>query len=1202
MELRILGPVEIVDEQGASVPLRGGRERALIALLVLSANRVVPSDSLAEELRGNGPPEGADHALRVYASRLRKALQLAGAPEVLVTRPPGYLLQVDLGSVDAARFEAAVAEGEREAARGDHQRAAATLRAALCLWRGPALADVEDVPTAQREAARLEEKRLAALERRIDSDMACGGHRQLVAELDALTATHPLRERFWAQRMVALYRTGRQTDALRAYQELRTALRDELGLEPSSELRDLEGAILRHDSQVDWPPGRTGGGEAGTPDREPTAAMPMPVLLTDMGTLFVGRQHELQQFERLWAEARTGTRLVLLSGEPGVGKTRLAAEFAGEIHAVSATVLAGRCDEDLGVPYQPFVEALRHFVEHTPPGELNNRLGRHAGELVRLHPDLAVRVPDLTPPLRSDPETERYRLFDAVTAWLAAASLEHPVLLVLDDLQWAAKPTLLLLRHVVRHPEPPALLIVAAYRDTELGDGHPLPALLADLRRQAGIERLPLTGLGEADVAGFVAQEAGRQLDDEERALARTIHRETDGNPFFVREVIRHLGESGRLGRDLNRRADPRPGHELGVPEGVREVIGRRLSRLSEGTNRVLRMAAVVGAEFDVRLLRSACDLDDEAVIPALEEATAAHLVIEVLEPRLRYQFTHALVRDTLYADLSAARRALAHREVAQAIEALHSVVADYLPALASHWARVAEYTGEMAPAVHYAALAGDRALALLAHDDAVAYYLSGVGLLDAGQASGDDPRRLHLLLSLGEAQRRAGDAAYRQTLLDAADLARQIGDVPALAGAALANTRGHIYSAAMAIDAERVAVLEAAIDAVEATDAALRARLLANLGLELAWQADPTRRLELSAEALRLASGLGDRETMAHVLLARDYTITAPENARERLAATTAMLATSERSGDPALASRALALRFKAAMELADVPAAERCLATNGALVADLGQPALTWAVLHHQATLRILRCSPDAEQAIDAAHDFGVKAGQVDIAVFSASQRIALFLDQARLGEIEPFIVQVAERTGHPMVKGMYAIILAETDRLPAAAMVVDELAATGFAHPTNNVAWLRFAADCAWLCARLGRPEHAPTLRARLEPHDDQLVLISLAGAVTGSVAFYLALLAATTGEWQRAEDHFAVAAATHERIQAPSWLARTRLEWARMLLRRAGPGDKRQADDLLRRALTTARHLGLPNIEREATLLSQLHKTTVTPGAS
>jgi len=1377
VEFRILGPLEVVDDGGAGLAVGGSRERAVLALLLLSANRVVSSERLAEDLWGERPPDGAAHALRVHVSRLRKALREAGCDEIVVTQAPGYLVRVDPAAVDAARFESLVAMAREQAAGGDQGQAAATLRTALGLWRGPALADVADAPLARAEAARLEEARLAALEDRVEADLACGRHGQLVAELDALTRAHPLRERLWAQRMVALYRAGRQAEALRAYQELRTFLGEELGLEPSSTLQSLEGAILRHEPELDWPPAGSAervpmptapvssvpggvvtflftdlvgstelldslgedaaedlrrtyfsllrqavadaGGEevknlgdglmmvfssplaalrcsvaiqeaiaehnrstvqhglrvrvglhAGEPVRaendffgtavvvakrlcdraeggqilasglvadlvgsrggyrfaslgpltlkglaspvptvalewqgpeaeheeleragEPQGALPMPALLTEMGRLFVGRDPELKQLERLWMEAEAEEpRLAFLSGEPGVGKTRLAGEFARRVHSNGSTVLAGRCDEDLGVPYQPFVEALHHFVQHTAPTQLGRRLGRGAGELVRIYPELAERLRGLAPPLRSDPETERYRLFEAVAAWLAAASTNQPVLLVLDDLQWATKPTLLLLRHVMRSAEPRRLLILGIYRDTELAADHPLVELLADLRRRPGVERLGLSGLDETDVVRFMTRAAGHDLDDEVLGLARIIHTETEGNPFFVREVIRHLTETGGIEQRDGRWGTRLPAGELVVPEGIREVVGRRLGRLSGDANHALRVAAVVGPEFDLPVIGAAGELGDETLLSALEEAMAARLVVEVPGPMPRHRFTHALVRGTLYGSLSTARRVTLHRKVAEAIEALHPASDDHLPALAYHWARAAAPAAETDRAVSYATRAGDRALAQLAHDEAAAYYASALELLDASGADADDPRRLELLISRGEAQRRAGDPSHRETLLEAAHLAEQRGDGPALARAALANSRGNMYSAAFSVDTARVAALEAAIDAMGRGDLALRARLLANLGLELCWEADPRRRMALSDEALGAARELGDHRTLAHVLLARDYTITAPDNVDERLAATTELLALAEVLEDPVVTSRALTLRLKAAMELADLAEVERCLARNQALVTDLGQPGLTWSVMVQHAGLTLLRGDlATAEAEILAAYEHAMATGQPDAAIFFIAQHFLLRLDQGRLPEIEETLRQVVERTGSPGVKAAYGNGLAEADRWHEAGEIFDELAATGFAAPPNNVLWLRSATECACLCARLGKAASAPTLRSMLEPYADQLVVVAQGGAVSGSVAYYLGLLATTTTDWNDAEAYFTASAAIYERMGAPTWLARTQLEWGRMLLARGEPGDDKRADELLHRALGTARELGLPYVERSAASL-------------
>ena len=1185
MEFRILGPLEVIGDDGAGVAVGGGRERAVLALLLLSANRVVSSEALADDLWGEHPPDGPAHALRVHISRLRKALREAGGNGIVVTQSPGYVIRVDPMDIDAVRFESLAAQAREQTAAGQQENAATSLRAALGLWRGPALADVADAPLARTEAARLEEARLAALEDRVEADLACGRHTQLVAELDALTRAHPIRERLWGHRMVALYRAGRQAEALRAYQDLRAILGEELGLEPISALQRLEGAILRHEPELDWSP--TVVAERPVSTGEPLPTLPMPALLTEMGRLFVGRDAELKQLEQLWAEVEGGQlRLALLSGEPGVGKTRLAGELARMLHSQGSTVLVGRCDEDLGVPYQPFVEALHHFIEHTPAGLLGRGLGRGAGELVRIYPDLANRLRGLNPPIQSDPETERYRLFEAVAGWLATASSDGPMLLVLDDLQWATKPTLQLLRHVVRSTGPRHLLVLGIYRDTELSHDHPLTELLADLRRQTGAERLSLSGLAEVDVIHFMTQAAGHELDDDGVALARVIHAETDGNPFFVREIIRHLTETGGLEQRDGRWGSPLPVEELVVPEGIREVVGRRLSRLSADTGYALRVASVVGPEFDLAVVGAAGELDEERLLCAVEEAISTRLVVEVPGPVPRHRFTHALVRGTLYGELSAARRVTLHRKVALAIEAVHPGANDRLPALAYHWSRAAAPMAESDRAVDYATRAGDHALAQLAHDEAANYYANALKLLEAVGAGADDSRRLELLISRGDAQRQAGDYGYRQTLLDAARLAQRLGDVSALARAALGNTTGHMWTGAFQVDADRIEVLDAAIAAVGRTELPVRARLLATLGLELAWSPDPDRRLALSEEALAIARSLEDPATLAHVLLARDYTTYSPDNLAERFAATTELLAIAEELHDPVLASRALSLRFKTAMELADVDEAELCVARNEELVPDLGQRTLTWAARQHRATLLVLRGDAQAEAAVEISREVA-PSGLEEF--FSAAHRYALRLAQGDLEETTRYVGMVAEQTKNAYPKAIQAHCLAEMGQLEAAARVFDEAAADDFAYPTNNVAWLDYGAECAWLCSRLNRVDCVPRIRAWLEPYAAQLVLGGFASMMIGSVAMYLGLLCTTARDWAAADSYFAHAAATHERIDAPLWLARTRVDWARMLLLRNEPDDAKRADELLAKALATSRKLGLAAIERDATSL-------------
>jgi class 3 adenylate cyclase/tetratricopeptide (TPR) repeat protein len=920
----------------------------------------------------------------------------------------------------------------------------------------------------------------------------------------------------------------------------------------------------------------------------PAPSLPMPALLTDIGRIFVGRDRELERLEQLWKEVAAGElRVAFLPGEPGVGKTRLAAELAREVHEEGATVLAGRCDEDLGVPYQPFVEALRHFLDFTPDGDLPQRLGRYGGELTRLVPELTARVPDLPPPLRSDPETERYRLFDGVAAWLAALSADRPLLLVLDDLQWAAKPTLLLLRHVIRSSEPVRLFLLATYRDTEVSRTHPLAELLADLRGQTGVERISLTGLDSAGVVAYMERAAGYDLDEEDLGLAHAIHEETEGNPFFVRELLRHLTETGGLTRRDGRWFTRLPIEELGIPEGVREVVARRLSRLSAEANRVLQMAAVAGTEFALPVVRDATGLDEGPLITALEEAIGARLVTEAAGPSPRYRFAHVLVRDTLYSELSAARRVTLHRRVAEAIETVHGGrLDDHLPALAHHYARAAAPTAGMTKAFEYARRAGDRALAQLAHDEAVAYYRQALELLGATEETPDDAQRLEVLIALGEAERRAGEPAYRATLLEAARLAQERGDVQDLARAALANTRGTLMSAVGSVDDERVAVLEAALEALSGDDLPIRARLLATLGLELTFSADRERRLQLSDEALALARRSGDPATLVHVLSARYQTINAPTTLPECLANTAELVEAAERVGEPAALAWARGLRVRAAMESGHVEEAREILQLVKGSAGELGQPTLRWLAAYSEAALSlVLGRIEEAEGLADEAAKLAQATGQPDGPMYAAAQQFGVRFDQGRLEEVRDVWVElVARKPDFPVLRAMLALLYCELDWTDEAKRLFEDLAASDFADIPLNFLWSATISYLAAVAARLGDRLRAGTLYQLLAPHAGQIA--GRAPLWDGSVSYYLGMLATTLGHDDQAEERFAAAEATHERIPAPAWLARSRLEWARMLLARPQPGDAARAQELLGQALSTARELGLGNVERRA----------------
>ena len=1165
LEFRVLGPLEVT-RYGEALPFRGTREQALLALLVLNANRTVAAERLTEELWAGEPPEGAIRSLRVYVSRLRQALGPDG--QAVVTRPSGYVLQVAPETVDAVRFEALVARGRDQARGGDHDRAARTFREALTLWRGPALANVADAPFARAEATRLEEARLAAVEDRIESDLACGRHGEVTAELEALTGEHPFRERLWSQRIIALYRSGRQADALRAYQQLRSTLAEQLGIEPSPALQQLEGAVLRHDPALDWhPPGERA---ATAPDR-----LPQPLVRKERLPL-VGREVELSRLDQLWQATRSGQpQLVLVAGEPGIGKSRLSAEFARTAHGAEATVLFGRCDEGMGVPYQPFVEALGRYLRQAP----NLVLGRLAGELVRLVPEVGERVQGLSPPLRSDPETERYRLFDAVAAWLSAASETEPVLFVVDDLHWATKPTLLLLSHLIRSDEDLRLLLVVTFRDTPLDMTADLSDLVVELLRQPGVERIRLPGLDETGVGALMEAQAGHALDDEGWTLARIVHGGTAGNPFYVREMLRHLAEKGDIARRDGRWVAGHPLAELDVPDSVRDVVERRLTRLPDRTSEMLALAAVLGERFDLALVVQASGETESSVVQTLGPAVSARLVEET--DAGNYHFTHALVRSTLEDSLGPTRRQQLHRAAGLAVESVHASHLDaHLPELAHHFARARD----MQKAIDYGYRSGDRALAQLAHDEAAAYYRQALELVDAADGPDAEARRCELLIALGEAQRRAGDPEHRQTLLDAAHLAQRLDNAAALARAALANNRG-FFSVGEGVDAERVAVLEAALEGIGPTESALRARLLATLASEMAHSPDHQRRHALAAEALALAHRLSDRRTLGYVLALRWSSTWAPTTVQDRFDSMTELADLAEEVGDPTLTFWARNWGLVAAIEKGDAVAEDEVrLALD--LAADLGQPTLQWMATFQWACWLLLAGRiDDAESQANEAYQIAQAAGEPDRFRFYGTQLFFVRFEQGRLEEVVGLVERGAHRSGaSPVTRAALALALCELSRHDEARALVTELADGVFADAHSHYLSLFGLTMVAAAVAALKERTLAKPIYEQLLPHGAVIPHSGL--AAIGCLHHHLGSLASVVGLFRDAEIHFAGAAATHERVGAPAWLARTRLEWARMLLTRRETGDADRAGELLGQALTAARELGLGNVERRA----------------
>jgi class 3 adenylate cyclase len=925
------------------------------------------------------------------------------------------------------------------------------------------------------------------------------------------------------------------------------------------------------------------------------AGVALPQRLCELpSTGYVGRAAEGVRLREQWEQACEGSlRLALVGGEAGVGKTRLSSQIALEAHAQGATVLYGRCDEDLGVPYQPWVQALRHLVEHGPQAVLEAHVERYGGELVRLVGTLAERVPDLPSPRQSDAETERYLLYAAVAGLLEGAGELEPLLLILDDLHWADGPTLSLLRHVVTAGASMRVLVVGAYRDSELAHDHPLVMLLADLHRERGVERLQLTGLQTGDVLALMESAVGHELDENGRMLAQEITRETAGNPFFAGELLRHLAESGATVQlDGERWRLVGNVAELGLPESVREVIGRRVQRLGSDARTALSAAAVIGRDFDLDLLVRVLEFPEARLLDLLEEAVAASLLLESGERAGRFTFTHALVEHTLYEDLGRTRRARLHRRVAEVLEEQYEdEPGERLGELASHWA-AAVVSADTAKAVHSAQLAAEHALAALAPDEAARWYRQALELYDQAP-SGNRSQRCELLIGLGEAQRQIGDPAFRQTFLDAAGLAQSLGDTDRLCRAVLANSRGWV-SQAGAVDSERVQALEAAAETLPGDDPR-RAKTLALLACELHYAAEPARCQRLAAEAIDIARAVGDPAVLAHTLFSVSWAIWVPDTLPERLRLIDELVELAERLDDPWLSLWAAARHVVVGLEVGDRSRVESGLATMRVLASSVPQPSTTYMRLEVESSWAFVQGDlQESERWAAEAYAVGTVAREPDAAMLFGAHLSHIRPFQGRLGELVEQIMQLAgEQNSIPAWRAGAALALIECGR-------VDEARELARAEDFQSVPW-----DDTWstgmvvwaeVCSRLRVPDRAGELYELLAPFSSQLALAG-GSLAFGSISWALGALAATLERYEEAESHFAAATEIESSLGATLFLARTRVGWARALIDRGRPEDLNRVQPMLEAVADTAGPLGAERIMRE---VAECHAAVATIG--
>jgi DNA-binding SARP family transcriptional activator len=627
LTVHVLGPVE-VRRDGAPLDLGGPQQRAVIAHLAIDVGRVVSVERLIDRLWGDEPPRTPLGTLQSYVSRLRRVIEPAReagtAPQVLVSEAPGYVLRLPPDAVDVHRFMTMVNEARTAAAAGYANQALERFDAALALWRGPALAGVGPDEQVRSIVVRFEEERAQAIEDRFEALLSLGRHSEAIPALQVAVDEHKLRERLWALLALALYRSSRQADALRALSTARATLLDELGLDPGPELRTLESRILAQDPAL-----------LATPE---VVAPKVAVVEHDVSAHaeLVGRSDEWSVLTAVLERARIdGSQIVLIEGEPGIGKSTLGDAFLAHARSLGWRTAVGRCVESgLAPSLWPAIEILRALIADTspiPPAALANPLYQFVAS-------------DAAPQLTLSP----VELADQFVALVDALGLA-PVVLLIDDLHWADKATLDAIMLAAERLGQRHVLVVGAHRPPDIVPGSLLGGALGRLARAATVTRVSMSPLSADDVARLMELTTGTAPSAE---VAHRVQARAGGNPLFVAELARLAGERGLTDDSV-------------VPEAIRDVVRSRLAQLPDSSTLELQVAATLGERFDIRTVMAASERDPDGCLDALDAAIVTRILVPDGDG---YRFTHALVRDAVLAQLTPLRQARLHHRAAEAL------------------------------------------------------------------------------------------------------------------------------------------------------------------------------------------------------------------------------------------------------------------------------------------------------------------------------------------------------------------------------------------------------------------------------------------------------------------------------------------------------------------------------------------------------
>jgi class 3 adenylate cyclase len=909
------------------------------------------------------------------------------------------------------------------------------------------------------------------------------------------------------------------------------------------------------------------------PDRidEPSSVNPLDRLASGV---FVGREEELEKL-RSGVDDCLSARgsVLLLVGEPGIGKTRTSEELATYARLRGAQVLWGRCYEGDGAPsYWPWMQIIRAYVHERDPQLLISEMGSGAADIAEVVSEVRQQLPGLPVPPKLEPDQARFRLFDAITSFLRNASNQSPLIIVLDDLHWADKPSLLLLQFLARELSENRILLVGTYRDVEVGRQHPLEQTLAELARTQRADRVLLRGLNEDDVARFLSLSAGRTPPE---ALVEAVYRETEGNPFFVHEVVRLLQSDGRLDRP-----DEVASWSVEIPQGVRQVIGRRLDGLGEHCNEVLTIASVIGREFELRVLAAGAERSEDETLELLEAAEDARVIVPVDAAPGSWRFSHALVRETLYEEVRTTRRVRMHRRIAEVLEERHAGrLEPHLAELAYHFCEAAS-GGDVEKAVDYARRAAWHALTSLAYEEAVNHFERALLALEA--AEDPDPiQRCELLLSLGDAHYRAGTGtAMQRAFEEAYTLAERIPSAFHAALALIGGERAIISSSSG--NPQLLARLQRAVADLGDEYPVIRARLLVRCAGQLAWgDAERSRAFAQEASAL-VDERTGPLEPVLEIAMVATPIVLGSGSRAEVIDRYRGIVDRAIAEGDRSIELRARSAICINAAYACDADMIDAELARVDALCEELREPGARSVAARFRAHRaiwegRLDEARQNAWEARLLSRKAGLEGGREQLFQVQLWSQRRL---QGRLDEtIETLLDGVEAFPGAPIWRGLLACSYAETGNPEAAKEIFDEVRQDDFAILRATA--LNFAETCALLseaCLAAEYEDGARALEPLLLPFEAQHIQLPQT-IPAGTGARCLANLDTVLGRFDSAEARFEAALVLDRKLRARGWLPRTQCDYARMLLMRGDPRDREKTLALLDESMTCATELGL-----------------------